>query len=536
MKILSVHLENFASYKELAFNFQDQGLTLIHGPTGSGKSTLMDAIPWILFGVTAKNGKADEVLSWRGGATRAKISLKINNTSYVVVDRVRGKTNDLSYYLDNVGPQRGKDIPDTQKLINQLLGFDSDLYLAGAYYHELSQTAQFFTTTAKNRRTITEQLVDLSLPKNLTEKTSAKLKTLRKEEGEQQSFLDGQKRSLEFAINHENKFAIQIKERDVERLKKLQIVKAKSLTFEEDRTKELTEINKNIADCYIVDDSKLKEETDEVTRLLSHERENCESCGAPKRTAKHLELSSLLEEFKAAATTNEENKRTLAHLKKNKFRVEASTNVYAAQVLELEQDLPGYDSALANLQQHRQGIETSVADTEATLAALRLEQSDLETLQGVVSDFRGLLIANTISSIQEKANRLLTDHFDAELRISLQVEDADKLEVLITKDGNEASFTQLSKGQRQILKLCFAVAVMKAIQQYHSVNLEQIFIDEALEGLDESMKLKSLGLLQKLALDYNSLLIVDHSENIKAMAVNKYKVELINGASTIEQD
>jgi len=59
VKILSCVLENFASYERLEFDFSPQGLTLIEGPTGSGKSTLCDAIPWILFGRTAKDGALD---------------------------------------------------------------------------------------------------------------------------------------------------------------------------------------------------------------------------------------------------------------------------------------------------------------------------------------------------------------------------------------------------------------------------------------------------------------------------------------------
>lgn len=46
--------KNFASFRELEFDFSNKGLTLIAGPTGSGKSTLLDAPSWCLFGVTSK--------------------------------------------------------------------------------------------------------------------------------------------------------------------------------------------------------------------------------------------------------------------------------------------------------------------------------------------------------------------------------------------------------------------------------------------------------------------------------------------------
>ncbi len=76
---------------------------------------------------------------------------------------------------------------------------------------------------------------------------------------------------------------------------------------------------------------------------------------------------------------------------------------------------------------------------------------------------------------------------------------------------------------------------MRAVSNHHGVKFEQIFIDEALEGLDESMKLKAWGLLESLSSEYESIFVIDHSESIKAMANNKYKVELINGKSKIEK-
>ena len=69
-KISSVHCENFLSFKELDFEYENNGLTLVNGWdvdreifTGAGKSTFMDAPYYALFGKTSKNLKADEVVN-----------------------------------------------------------------------------------------------------------------------------------------------------------------------------------------------------------------------------------------------------------------------------------------------------------------------------------------------------------------------------------------------------------------------------------------------------------------------------------------
>src|ERR1017187_5196358 len=131
MRILSASATNFASYKELAFDFTNQGLTLVQGATGSGKSTLCDLVPWVLFGTTAKCGTVNDILSWPGDeVTRADVCVEIGGVNYYIT-RTRGpkaKDNDLRWIVDCCWecPKRGKDLVDTQRLINQLLGIDAD--------------------------------------------------------------------------------------------------------------------------------------------------------------------------------------------------------------------------------------------------------------------------------------------------------------------------------------------------------------------------------------------------------------------------
>ena len=173
MRLISASLENFASYKTLDFDFTNKGLVLIQGPNGAGKSTLCDVIPWILFGRTAKNGPVDDILPW-SGETPTKGTLRLeHNGQEITVSRCR-KPNDLYINQDT----RGKDIPDTQRLINRLLGLDVDYFLSAAYFHEFSQTSTFFTTTPKVRRLISEQLVDLTLAKSLQTKVATEKKVI----------------------------------------------------------------------------------------------------------------------------------------------------------------------------------------------------------------------------------------------------------------------------------------------------------------------------------------------------------------------
>lgn len=68
MKPRSIGLENFGSYANHTIDltpFIDHGLFLIHGDTGAGKSTVLDAISWALYARGLANRSTDELLRSR---------------------------------------------------------------------------------------------------------------------------------------------------------------------------------------------------------------------------------------------------------------------------------------------------------------------------------------------------------------------------------------------------------------------------------------------------------------------------------------
>ena len=479
MRVISAEVHNFASYKHLIFNF-NKGLTLIQGANGAGKSTLCDIIPWILFGVTAKGGKVDEIRSWN---SEGNTSGTIRFDSGLSITRTRSP-NDLYYRLptsydldsntyNDASRLRGKDLGDTQKLINNLIKVDIDLYLSGAYFHEFSQTAQFFTATPKIRRQTCEQLVDLSLPIKLQDKIGLENKEINRKIQDLQQDLNDNK----------NKISM------LERLQISENNKAK----EWDTNQELSI-------------SQLKQSYDryEVSRIQAAKDNKCRECGT-----------------------------VLGHTAE---KHNTSPNPYTTQ---LELFIGRKNPHTGTVKDYTNEINTLKDRLYAANTVLDLcmqERSDLETLSEVTASFRSELVKNTISFIENQTNELLSKYFDNEVNIELQVIENDKLDVIINKDGNIASFTQLSKGQRQLLKLCFGVSVMKTVSNHHGVDFNCIFFDESLDGLSDIMKTKAFHLFESLQLSHDSVYIVDHSEGLKVLFENQLTVELKNGNSELCQN
>lgn len=476
MKVISCSLQNFASYKSLEFNFNDQGLCLIEGSTGSGKSTLCDAIPWILFGKTAKNGSVDEIISWPG--TEVTIGT-VYFEDGLEITRSRGskaKDNDLSFCRENdtgtVSPKRGKDLQDTQKLINNLLGIDSDLYLAGAYFHEFSQTAQFFNTTAKNRRMLCEQIGDLSLAQKLQIGISENKKLNFKELGEIDNCINIHKSNINLLNKMQTAESTKFDAWETEHKKTVEYIVKRYHTFEAGRKK-----------------------------VISNK---CGACGTILSEPKEL--------------------------------IDHSQNPYKERVDELNEEVNPHSSSVKDFSKEIHSKNKILESTKHIYDNLLLKINDLEMLESIIQDFRGIIVRNAITQLENNTNDLLTRHFDAEIKVEFSAQDADKLEVSIQKDGNICAYTQLSKGQRQLLKLCFGVSVMKAVANQHGVKFHQIWFDESTDGCDENVKLKALKLFEELALEYESVFLVEHNETVKAMVNNKYTVELVSGNSVICQN
>jgi len=558
MKILSVMLNNFGSYKDFFTKVTGKGLVLVAGPTGHGKSTFFDMVPWVLFGTTAKGLGVDEVKTWKTNEpTLGSVTVSINNNVYTIV-RTRGtKKNDL-YYMNYGNPQelRGKDTLDTQKLINQALGIDANLYLSGCYYHEFSPTSTFFNTTAKNRRLITEQIADLSLSKKLDLSLSQRRKELKDKREKEIVSLKLNQNSLEHyevLLTSENEKKLLWRQKTL-----ANIIKYRELSenFETNKKaayeKELREFETDIfslelqlKDCEILPDSVFDVKFAELEKKEQElPEEVCSECGARKNSEQRLNLTKQRSILEREKLKNDQVKINVTRLHQSiearkkrhlqdVMKIENTTNQYHQQILELQNTKNPHSvkQTLKNID----NLKIKIHDLQSSVDEMSVEISDLDLLEQVNETFRTSCISNSIKALEFTTNGLLRDYFDAVLTVKFEADQKDRLDVSIRKDGNECSFQQLSKGQKQLLKLCFGVAVMESVSNQSGVKFEHLWFDEALDGLSESLKLDAMKMFTQLASHRESLFLIDHSEQLKTMATTIYDVYMEHGASKIEE-
>ena len=152
MKILDITVKDFLAIGDAKFGLDDKGLVLLAGENaddpsaisnGAGKSSLMDAVCWGLWGSTARGVTGADVI--REGAKEAVVCIRLGDDGpdewVVLRKRLKSKTELRVDQLDGWGVTPGGTITNltggteklTQEKIAKILGCSEEVFRAGVY-------------------------------------------------------------------------------------------------------------------------------------------------------------------------------------------------------------------------------------------------------------------------------------------------------------------------------------------------------------------------------------------------------------------
>ncbi|QBP06982.1 DNA repair protein [Virgibacillus phage Mimir87] len=121
IKFKSLNLSNFKSHQDLEVKFGD--LTKITGDNAKGKSSILEAITWLLYGTDALGGKLDPTpVTYDADETTVSLLLNVDGKDLLLGRELKkGKTK---YYINEVPSKAG----DFNEILEQYL--DKDLFLS----------------------------------------------------------------------------------------------------------------------------------------------------------------------------------------------------------------------------------------------------------------------------------------------------------------------------------------------------------------------------------------------------------------------
>lgn len=168
MKPITLEMSGFMSYQEpTTIDFSDIDLFVLEGPTGSGKSSIIDAILFALYGQIPRHGgkTVGNIINTRKQEARVRFDFQLEGSEYTVVRQVkRGKrtvsTDEARLYRDNDLLTEKADEITVE--VTKELGLDYKQFVSAVVLPQ-GEFAEFLTATPAKRQDVLVHLFGLGI-------------------------------------------------------------------------------------------------------------------------------------------------------------------------------------------------------------------------------------------------------------------------------------------------------------------------------------------------------------------------------------
>tara|TARA_B100001287_G_scaffold47247_1_gene36290 strand:- start:756 stop:2531 length:1776 start_codon:yes stop_codon:yes gene_type:complete len=584
IKIKNLTVKNFMSVgnQTQAVDFDKQQLTLVLGENldqggddmgsrnGTGKTTIINALSYALYGVALTNIKRNNLINKTNNkGMLVTLTFEKDNVNYKVE---RGRSpNVLKFFVNDeeqelIDESQG-DSRKTQETINELLGMSHNMFkhiLALNTY-----TEPFLSMKVNDQKDIIEQLLGITILSEKAEKLKEKIRETKDSITEENAKINAQQQSNERIT--ETIDSLKLKQSAWESTKKTNIEKLQKgidelehldVDSELDKHEKLqnweelnTKINNLKKETSTLESALLRADksVDKVTKDIS-ELDNavCYACGQELQEDKVKEI----EDKKA-----KELEDALAYQKEITDKLKIATdqlsdigdiNGRPDTFYETIKEVYDHKQNVAQLQQALQNTNTETDPYQEQIDDLTntgIQEIDWSTINAFNDlkehqEFLLKLLTNKDSFIRKKIidqnlsylNNRLTHYLD-KLGLPHQVVFMNDLSVEITQLGQDLDFDNLSRGERNRLILGMSFAFRDVWESlYQNINL--LFIDELVDsGMDTSGVENSLAILKKMGREREkNVYLISHKDELVGRVTHVLKVLKENGFTSYEND
>ncbi|MEN6377413.1 MAG: SMC family ATPase, partial [Caldisericales bacterium] len=437
---ISLEITDFLSYKGFhQLDFSSFHVASITGMNGAGKSAILDAMTWALFGQARKptlirsKTKSDRETVINDTADTCEISLtfRIGNNIYLVNRAMdRGGAIRLQFKQitrDGENDLRGKSTPETDQAIEKELGFTYEVFASSSFITQ-GDSARFMEAKPKERREILAQILQLDKYGACKDIADSRLKSLKEETSAQKALLEDKSKTSERIPQIESDLAqaeydLSSAERQWEECRKnlellrknLSMSESKQKTLEETKTKtaklkkELGEIANSIAelDGRIFQYKKLLENETQVN--LGFEKLGQKRRELERLTEKEAKVSAL-EKAKTQAQTKIDIKAKGLETKLVQLSSQIDESLKAQTMLEgLQKEvdrLTGEKAKVAKIREEKHSWDLSFQQAKNALASAEKKFTEQQVRLGKTLKLTGLEDASKIKETLEKIQEL----------------------------------------------------------------------------------------------------------------------------------
>ena len=586
IKIKDLTVKNFMSVGNVtqAVDFEEDQLTLVLGENldqggddtgsrnGTGKTTIINALSYALFGQALTNIKRNNLINKTNSkGMLVTLNFEKGGNKYRIE---RGRSpNILKFYvndneqLDELEDNSQGDSRKTQETILDLLDMSHDMFKHIVALN--TYTEPFLSMRANDQRAIIEQLLGITI---LTEKATLLKDSIKitkdtiTEETLKIEAIQKANEGIENTINNlkQTQRAWKAKQKnDTERLESA-ITELEQLDIEaelnsHEKLQNWTELNTAIAALNkekATLESALMRATKSVDKankdIAELDDATCYTCGQALHEDKKAEiLATKTKDLTDSMAYQTEVADKLEEVVKGLQDIGdingRPTTFYetAKEAYEHRNNVDNLRQTLLSKQQEVDPYQAQINDLTDT-ALQDINWAPINELNNVKEhqDFLLKLLTNKDSFIRKKIidqnlaylNNRLTYYLD-KIGLPHQVVFQNDLNVEITQLGQDLDFDNLSRGERNRLILGLSFAFRDVWESlYQGINL--LFIDELIDsGMDTAGVENSIGILKKMTRERDkNVFLISHKDELVGRVNNVLRVVKENGFTSYATD
>ncbi|WP_045234233.1 AAA family ATPase, partial [Deinococcus pimensis] len=199
MRPLKLAVQGFTCFRQhTEIDFEDMELYAIQGPTGSGKSSLLDAMMYALYGQTPRLGRTghDALIAQGERALQVSLEFEAGGQRYRVA-RTKGRRqadNEVRFEVHQEGRFVGlteTKRAETQASIEKAVGLGFDSFTRAVVLPQ-GQFDRFLRGTGRERQELLGALLDLDHYRRMAEVARERVTKLTADQRANQTLLDGE--------------------------------------------------------------------------------------------------------------------------------------------------------------------------------------------------------------------------------------------------------------------------------------------------------------------------------------------------------
>lgn len=500
MQIISLEFQNFNSYgnrvQRIDFPTDEAGFFLVCGENGAGKTSMKEAIEFILYGKVGGK-KLKDLPNRTNGNLWGRIKLISKNKEIIVEAGLEPGL--LNLWVDGKPYDKANKRGPREYLVEELLELPFHVF-NNIVSISINDFKSFLKMSSDDKRKIVDKILGFQIINDMREVLKSQTKIIKDNLDSTLRTLDSAKRSLDSSLQQLESLIKKLQENSDDKIKESEENLGKFQSLLEMHNEKMTGFLNEERDLK-TGVSKLSNQVyafknnvyDIENKLKLYSNQKCPTCQSDLNSAFHKTMRDDLESSLELAKRDLEKVQTLLiEIKEKESNMESEKRVFIEKESKIKHNIRTYTEILNQLKdgpkdEQLQYIKNIVSTMEEQTRVSNEEKNKDEekvNWNKIIEEVLGekgvkqMAVKTVLPSLNGEIYRLMT-----EMHLDFRVMFGEEFDATVTHLGQDISVATMSRGESKKVDFVVLMAMMKLMKiRFPSINL--LFLDEIFEGLD----------------------------------------------------